>query len=1020
MNEFENPKMLCEGRLAPHSYFIPYADKETALRDNKELSPYYASLSGDWDFAYYKRFSDVPKDVARCDEAESCRIPVPSNFQMYGYDTPQYVNTTYPIPLNPPHVPVKNPCGVYKRRFFVPDSFEGRKTHIVFEGVDSFFYLYVNGVRVGFSKVSHLLSEFDITEYLVRGQNTLCVVVLKWSDGTYLEDQDCIRLSGIFRNVYLLSRAKDAIRDVFVRAGLTNNYRDGSFVCDIDTVGIPKISVTLLDGENPIFESEGNHAECLVSSVKAWSAEKPKLYTLLIETEDEHIAIAIGFRTIEISDKKELLINGVPVKLKGVNRHDTHPELGHVAPLSFIENELRLMKRLNVNTIRTSHYPNTSEFYKLCDRIGFYVIGETDVETHGFCYYTKSVGYKGFTDEYPAQSPLWRDALLERIERHVERDKNHPSIIVWSMGNEADYGDNFIEMGKWTKARDNTRLTHYERSLQVYAEGRDESLDVFDIISTMYPSNKYLEAELGKSEPQQKYQKPFFLCEYAHAMGLGPGGLKEYVDSFYKYPRFIGGCIWEWADHSCIIKNENGTKNYGYGGDFGEKYNAGNFCADGLVFPDRTLSSGALEMQAAYQNLCVEAIDLAKGELKFTNRFDFTDLSEYRICFSVEKDGEIYSDGDLVLPLRPHDSCTVTLPYTLPEKCFFGAHLNITLVTRCNTSYMKAGEEVARVQLSLPVSEERPRLAIARKKLHVEEDEQSITVKGYDFRYVYAKEDGAFTVIEKNGVLLLAEATAITVCRAPIDNYRFLKDAWAIPDNPVDGYTQMDLSEVKFTETNVEVAEDSVTVSSKGALTSYGVRNLVEDLTAVFRITADGVIHVTLGGTVGDRMTLLPRFGMEMVLRNNCDAVTYYGMGPEENNIDFCLHATVDRYKTTVQRMHVPYLMPQDCGNRSHCKWVGITDQLGRGILAVADDEFEFMASKYSANMLKEAMHQWDLKADDRTYLRLDYKVSGVGSGSCGPLPLEQYRLANETFSYSMKLLPIVNDCEVKDILEYL
>ena len=1020
MNEFENPKMLSEGRLSPHAYFIPYADRETAILGNKELSPYYASLSGNWDFAYYPRFSDVPTEIAAIFDGSADKIPVPSNFQMYGYGTPQYVNVTYPIPLDPPNVPDENPCGVYRTSFRLPDGFKGRKTHIVFEGVDSFFYLYLNGKRVGFSKVPHLPSEFDITEFVSEGLNTVTAVVLKWSDGTYLEDQDFIRLSGIFRNVYLLSRGDASVRDVFVKAGLTNGYRDGSFLCDIETFGTPDLSLTLSDKNgNTVFTGKGCHTEAKIPDVLSWSAEKPNLYTLLIESADECIALDVGFRTVEVSEKYELLVNGVPVVLKGVNRHDTHPELGHVTPISFIEDELLLMKRLNINTIRTSHYPNTSEFYRLCDRLGFYVIGETDVETHGFIFFREKVGYKAFSDTNPAHSPLWRDALLDRIERHVERDKNHPSVIIWSMGNESDYGDNFIAMGNWTKARDNTRLTHYERSLQVYNEGFDESLDVFDIVSTMYASPESLDAEMKKRGKTKKYKKPFFLCEYAHAMGLGPGGMKEYVETFYKHPRLIGGCIWEWADHSCIIENENGEKNYGYGGDFGEKYDFGNFCADGLVFPDRTLSSGALETKAAYQNISVTPVDLLKGKVKFTNRFDFTDLSEYRICYSVEKDGEYIFSGDLVLSLRPHATRTVTLPYTLPEVSRFGAHLNITLVTRFASPYLKAGEEVARVQFELPVEEKRPTLAVIRKAtLDVSESGRFLEIKGYDFRYVYAKDEGAFTVIEKNGVSLLAEKTAITVRRAIIDNYRGVKWDWFIQQDPSHRYTIMDLTAVKFTETKVEVKPDCVTVASKGALTAYGARNLVEDLSLLLSVSADGVISVTLGGHVADGIKLLPRFGMEFTLANDCNMVSYYGMGPDENNIDFCLHSYIDRFETTVEKMHVPYLMPQDCGNRSHCKWVALTDKLGRGILAVAEagGEFEFMASRYSAEMLNDALHQWDLKADDRTYLRVDGMVSGIGSGSCGPLTYEKYRLKGD-FSYSVKLLPIVNDAKIKDIL---
>lgn len=1016
MHDYENPRALSEGRLPAHAYFIPFSDRAGALRGIKEESPYYLLLNGNWNFSYYTRFADVPADIAEKMPDDADVLPVPSNWQMYGYDVPQYVNVTYPIPLDPPHVPSENPCGVYSRTFYVPETFSGRRTHIVFEGVDSFFYLYVNGRKIGFSKVPHMPSEFDITDFLVPGENTLTVMVLKWCDGTYLEDQDYIRVSGIFRDVYLLSRAAFAVTDIEIGAGLTNGYRDGLLSVKCRADGEPAVRYTLLDADgNSVFEGSGEVSGAVIPGVTAWNAENPYLYTLLIETADEVIVQKTGFRKIEISEKCALLINGVPVKLKGVNRHDTHPLFGHVTPLDFIEKELCQMKRYNINTVRTSHYPNTSEFLALCDRLGFYVVAEADIETHGQIYTDpKKPGYKGYDPRMIATDPMWYDAMLDRVSRLLERDKNHASVVMWSMGNESDYGPNFVALGRYTKERDPSRLTHYERAAEAAESGRPED-NVYDVESAMYLKPSTLE-DIGRG----KFRKgrPFFHCEYAHAMGMGPGGMKEYMEAYYRYPNLIGGCIWEWADHSCVIENDKGEKNYGYGGDFGEKYSFGNFCVDGLVFPDRTPSSGALEVKAAYAPLHITVRDAAKGNFTIENRYDFTDLSAFELSYTVECDGRILREGVLsTFRCAPHKKKAVSVPIPAVSECRFGMHVTFRLKQKTTTAYAPVGYEITAVQFAVPVPETHAFFLPTHGKIvNCEETAATVTVTGFDFRYVFDKAKAAFTVLEKNGVSILSAPTDISVRRSNVDNFRGIKWDWYIPQDNAHRYTVMDLTAVRTDEYRIEHTEAGVTIEGTGALTSFGVSNLVNRLRFCYEIGTNGVIKATIGGELGAFDTL-PRFGMEFTLANDCDHVTYYGMGPEENTNDCCLHTTVGTYRTTVQEMHVPYPMPQDCGNHTATKWVFLSDGLGRGILAVADTQFDFMASKYSAEMLEQANHQWDLTADDRTYLRIDYKTTGTGSGSCGSFTDERYRMNDKTFAYSFRFLPYIAGTDITGIM---
>lgn len=1007
MHDFENPRLTQRGALPAHAYMIPHKTREGALHAERDASVFVSSLCGNWSFTYYERYIDVPESIVECINETADKIPVPSSWQMHGYGTPQYVNCAYPIPMNPPYVPANTPVGVYQRTFTLPESFAGRRTHIVFEGVNSFYYLYVNGKCLGFSKCSHLPAEFDVTDATTAGENTLTVVVYQWSDGTYLECQDFFRLSGIFRDVYLLSRADASLSDLHVSALPTQDYRGGHLTAELSFTKEISYRASLLDAVgNALAVCENAPVDFEIENARLWSAETPYLYTLLIETAEEIVAEKIGFRDIRISDKQELLINGVPVKLKGVNRHDTHPVYGHAVPLDEIRSELLQMKRFNVNTIRTSHYPNTSEFLRLCDEIGFYIIAEADIETHGFVYWHEARGYRAYDESMPAHSPLWKAAMVDRIARLVARDRNHASVIMWSMGNEADYGDNFIEMNRVCREADPSRPTHYERALE------DRDNDPFDVVSCMYPSFEWLE-----KEGQEPCGKPFFLCEYAHAMGVGPGDLYDYVETFYRYPNLIGGCIWEWADHAILLRNEKGDCYYGYGGDAGEKYHFGNFCADGLMFPDRTPSSGALEMFAVYANVKFRPIDTAAFTFEIENRFSFTDLSNYEITYALEVDGKPVANGVLEgFSLAPSAKATVRLPLSLPTAAKLGVTVRFLVKTRTDTVWATAGHVISDASIEIPVKKAEIVTTLPSRPLLVEDDgREFITVSGGDFLYRFNRLYGAIESLTARGHELLCARTAFSTKRAPIDNYKNIKTSWALNQDQKGEFDINELSEMRITEVALREESEAVEILFDGMLASYSARNLAENVKIVYRVEENGLLHVSVSADRGMTVPFLPRFGMDLLLSDAKEKVTYYGMGPTENYIDMHHAARLGLFTTTVDEMWEPYLRPQDCGLRTETRLLSVTDDKGAGLLFLADGSFSFAASKYDEHTVKMARHPFELTKDGFTHLRIDYKDTGVGSSICGPMIPEKYQFKEAHFSYAFRIFPLDGCCTTEN-----
>lgn len=936
MREYEDLTKLSCGREPQRSYYIPYHSLEAAMEGKREKSEFYKLLNGEWNFKYFERDIDATLENSSWD-----KLPVPSNWQMHGYDIPYYTNVNYPYPVDPPYVPDDNPCGVYSYDFEIPAEWEERKTYIVFEGVASCIYLYINGEKVGYSQGSHLQAEFDITSFVKPGKNNLKAKVLKWCSGSYLEDQDFFRLSGIFRDVYLLSREEGHLKDIDISADRKNIY------------------VSCTDYE--IYDAEGRKTD--LSEPVLWNAEKPYLYTVIVRGKTEFIPFKIGMREISVSDKGELLINGVSVKLKGVNHHDTHPTSGYYETDEFLYAELLRMKELNINCIRTSHYPPTPEFLNMCDEIGFYVIDETDLETHGFG--TRHTGY-GYdeSEQWICRQPEWEDAFIERIERTVERDKNHPCVFMWSMGNESNFGINQEKMIEWTRNRDASRLVHCE-----------DTCRWGDKAPVSVRSSMYTDVDTLYKKACEDDMRPVFLCEYSHAMGNGPGDVYDYVQTFYSHPKLIGGCIWEWTDHTVIV---DGVQMYG--GDFGEETHDGNFCCDGLVFSDRSFKAGSLEAKYAYQYF---ASELKDNKLYIKNLYDFTNLNEYRVCVELSVDGQAVGAREYVLDIEPHGEGVITLDLKAPAVCKYGAYLNV---------YLKdsKGYEVGMVQHKL--GSEVARVQNCADKAEITDDGMNYIIAGDGFKYTFDKHYGTLTSFIKNDREQLAEPMKLTAWRAPTDNDRRVKFKWGLVEGDSRSGENLNLLSNKCYECSAE--ENKITVS--GAMSAVA-RWPIAKYTAVYEFFADGSVKVNVDAKIKEEFdSFLPRFGFEIKSPAVNDSFTYYGMGDGENYCDMCHYTKIGMYNSEAAKEYVPYIMPQEHGNHIKTKWLCMDN----GIEFYTDSEFEFNVSEYSSEALTDAMHTDELIKNDMTNIRIDYKVSGIGSNSCGPALIEKYRLSEKDISF--------------------
>jgi len=1004
--DWENLRMLERNREPARATSVPYADQDTALAGERGLSPYFKLLNGHWQFHYAPSPAEAPRGFHEVEwpVAEWDVIPVPGNWQMLGYGRPIYTNVRYPFPVDPPHVPQENPVGSYRRDFDVPADWSDRRVFIVFEGVASAFYVWVNGHMVGYSQGAHLPSEFDVTAYVHEGNNVLAVQVYQWSDGSYLEDQDMWRLSGIFRDVYLLATPDVNLRDVRLRTRFDADLANAALDLQLDLknhtaepVQGYRVAARLLDAEGlevaqgaldaialDADERRRFPLEVAVPAPRKWSAEEPNLYTLLlslIAPDGATAAVerfAVGFREIALRDGR-LLLNGVPITIQGVNRHDTHPDLGYAVSLESMLRDIALMKQHNINAVRTSHYPNDPRWYDLCDRFGLYVIDEADLETHGF-------GVIGNVSQL-AKDPGWEAAFVDRARRLVERDKHHPSVIIWSLGNESGYGRNHDAMAAWIRNADPTRPIHYEQA------GESE---IVDIVSVMYPTVEALIKQGRRTDDA----RPFFMCEYAHAMGNGPGNLKEYWDAIRAHPRLLGGCIWEWVDHGLRQHTPAGEEWFAYGGDFGDEPNDGNFCIDGLNFPDRIPHTGLIEYKHIIQPAHVQPVDLRAGTISIHNRYDFLSLRHLAGAWRLSRDGDVVAQGDLPpLDVPPGSEMTTTLPYALPEPEPGAEYwLDISFALSHDTRWARRGHVVATAQLQVPV-ETPPMPVIARSRMppiHLSETDDAITMLADDFRLVFDRRQGVISEWEYHGTPLVTSGPRFNAWRAPTDNDVHIAREWQAAG--------LDRLMHRVERAGVRRVEDHAV--QVGVTCALAAPALARAFTCRYRYTiyATGDIVIETRVTPGKKLPTLPRLGLQMTLPGEFDRFAWYGRGPHENYVDRKESAPVGIYRGTVQEQFVPYIMPQENGNKTDVRWAALTNARGIGLIAVGMPGLEVSAHHYTTEDLTHARHTFDLVRRDETILNLDHRQAGLGSNSCGPGPLAQYLIEPVETTFSVRL----------------
>lgn len=1012
MKTWENHQIDGINRMPARVHFLTFPSKEKALLNNNRYTHAFKNLNGVWKFMFLdapeyspEGFFNSDFDVTKMDD-----ITVPGNWQLQGYGKMHYSDLWYNFPINPPYVPTENPTGIYKRTFFVEESYRDKKIIIRFCGVDSAYHLWINGKEVGYSKVARNESEFDITDLIRVGEeNDVTVRVYQWSDGTYLEDQDMWWESGIFRDVELIGVPKDGINDYKVIADLDDEYKNGIFKVEAFLRTTKEVNVTfeLVDaGENTVFTKtvvakEGKACiDEVIADVNHWTAETPYLYKLFMTVEDngqivEVIPQNVGFRNIRLNGET-FLVNGVAIKFKGVNRHDYSPQNGRVVSREEIEKDIILMKQFNINAIRTSHYPNSYYLYDLCDEYGMYLIAETDLECHGF---ELTGDYKWITDD-----PSWELAYVSRMTRMIERDKNHPAIIFWSLGNESAFGCNFRKMTDVAHEMDPTRLVHYEGDFDV------ESADVY---STMYtwienPKKPYLMKDII-----EKSKKPHIHCEYCHAMGNGPGNLKDYQDLVYAHDKLQGGFVWEWFDHGIESFTESGEKYYRYGGDFGDDPSNKDFCIDGLIMPDRTPSPGLYEYKKVIEPITTTAVDIQKGIINLLSRYDFANLDRFNLVYKVMEDDVILQTGFMAVPsIEARANKDITLPYDLSViKVKPGVHyyVNISYQLREDTSYASSGHELATAQFELPLYKEG---IMVRPEgiLNVEKEHTTLHVKGANFSLDFNLVNGNLMNIVRDGMQVLSKGPRLTLWRAPISNdmeiidklkkVYFLHLEHEVVMN-IDYHMEGNILKVEVDTIN------STTNSAWHFKTKY-----------VYTVCPSGDILIDVEGTPSGRVDLapdmLPRIGVSMHLDKSMEHVRYFGMGPGENYADSKEAAQMGLYANTVDGLFTNYVIPQENGNHMGCKWVSMTNDRGMGLLASTEGDFNFSASWYEDKDLDDAKHTCDLVKRDYIVFNVDYKQNALGTNSCGQWQLDKYRAKFEDFKLSFRLTPF-NNKEVLD-----
>ena len=1010
---YEDLKIMHENTMPSRAYYMPASHDMGPLVEDRFSSDRVICLNGTWEFQYFNSIYDLQEKFYEqgYDCSRFTQVEVPGVWQNYGYDSHQYTNVRYPIPLDPPYVPQENPCGAYVRKFYYEIPEEAPRAYLNFEGVDSCFYVWVNGKYVGYSQVSHATSEFDVTEVLKNGENTLAVLVLKWCDGTYLEDQDKFRMSGIFRDVYFVNRPENVVYDYFTTTEIQEEQAVITVQASYQGKAVPT-KLTLYDAEHKEIASQvfqentgtvyTHKAVILVKEPNLWNPEQPYLYTLVLETEGEVITDRIGLREICVKDAV-LYVNGTAIKFKGVNRHDSNPVTGFVIGLEQMKKDLQMMKESNFNAVRSSHYPNVPYFYQLCDEYGLFVIAEADNESHGTqSQYLKDSNWENVSrkwNERISDNPEFIPATLDRTKLCVHREKNRPCIIIWSMGNECGYGCTFEEALKWTKGFDSTRLTCYESSFY-RSDRRKYDYSNIDIFSRMYPSLEEIQEYMDK-----KPDKPLLLIEYCHAMGNGPGDLEDYFQIIYEYDVLCGGFVWEWCDHA-IYQGQaaNGKEKYLYGGDFGEEVHDGNFCMDGLVYPDRTPHTGLLEYQNVYRPARVVSFCQKTGELCLENYMNYVDLKDYiYLVYEVNCDGKLLEKKQFILQesVLPHKKGTILLDITVPDsgKCY----LKVSYHLKHGTSVMAQGSRMGFDEILLKNQDGRNQQATAlletqeqkEAEVQVSETDRFLSIRSDTFFYVYNKLSGLFEQLSVDGEELLETPMELNIWRAPTDNDRKIKQEWIDA-----GY---DRSKARAYDTHWEMNGEGIRIYSTVSVAAVAIQKVL-DIEAVWKIYRTGEISVKMHVKKDREFPQLPRFGIRLFLRGEYENLKFYGLGPHESYRDKCRSCSHGLYDTTVEEQHEDYICPQENGSHTDCDYL-MLEKENQTVTAVSSRPFSFNVSYYSQEELTRKAHNFELEKSGSTIVCLDYAQNGIGSNSCGPELRKEYQFTEETFTFDMKFL---------------
>ena len=1009
MKDYENHMVTGINRVPARACLLSFSGIGAAVKGERELSPYFSLLNGVWKFGYFPAPELVPPDFFEesFDPSSWNDLEVPSNWQMKGFGRPHYTNVAYPFPIDPPRVPTENPTGCYIRQFLVPETWRGMEIFLRFEGVDSAFYVWINGKKAGFSKGSRIPAEFCITPFIRTGRNVIAVEVFQWSDGSYMEDQDMWWLSGIFRDAYIIASPGVEVFDIFTRTAFDAEYKNAKLEVELALKNYGKkdvkdyrIEFSLLDRN--MKDALRGKMDC-VFSVQAgkdikldlasdiglphkWTAETPYLYTLIASVKDSKSGIVaikrlnIGFRSVEIKGGC-LLVNGTAIKFKGVNRHEFHPDTGRAIPYDAMREDILIMKRHNINAIRTSHYTNDPRFYDLCDYYGIYLIAEADVETHGF-------EYKDNISMYPE----WKDAFVDRMKRMVEAHKNHPSIIMWSLGNESGFGCNHKSMAEWARSRDKTRPIHYEG---------DYKFELADVMSKMYATPE----DCVNTVKESKGTKPFILCEFAHAMGNGPGVFKEYIDVFYSSKRIQGGFVWEWCDHGIRVREKEGGTWFAYGGDFGDIPNDGNFVCDGLVFPDRVPSPGLVEYKKAIEPVKAELSDISTGEVAITSRYDFISLDHLNISWKLLENGVTIETGSVQpLDIKAGETRKARIPYGIPSAGLvpgaeYFLHLSFTL--KEEAVWAEAGHEVAWADIPLPLDV--PGIEPVKQEyptpVFLKETEREIIITAGKSSFVFDRTCGRLSVWEYEGMQLIKEGPRLNFWRAPTDNDRprFAQE-WR--------RAGLDMLQHRTDDVSVVQKESFAKVRIKSRIAPPVLR-LGFYCEYFYTISAEGGMLLEVRGAPQGDLPGLPRIGLKMTIPGMLENVCWFGRGPGETYADSKQAGKIGIYRKKVTELYTPYIRPQENGNREDTRSAFFTNLPGTGFAVLGMPLFSFSAHYYTTEDLEKATHRHLLVPREDITLNLDHRQCGLGSGSCGPDTFEQYRIKPGPFEFKLKFSPL-------------